>query len=59
MDATRKIQDGIHGLSLDHKSMCPGIWVHIMPAAPLFSIALMPRVEADGVDDRLDGVFDG
>ena len=29
MDATRKIQVGIHGLSLEHKSMCPGNWVHI------------------------------
>ena len=29
MDATRKIQVGIHGLSLDHNSMCPGNWVHI------------------------------
>ena len=29
MDATRKVQVGIHGLSLDHKSMCPGNWVPI------------------------------
>ena len=35
MDATRKIQVGIHGLSLDHKSMCPGNWVHInCPGCP-------------------------
>ena len=33
MDATRKIQVGIHGLSLDHKSMCPGNWVHIRTAS--------------------------
>ena len=37
MDATRKIQVGIHGLSLDHKSMCPGNWVHItVPIVSLF-----------------------
>ena len=34
MDATRKIQVGIHGLSLDHNSMCPGNWVHIMNRLP-------------------------
>lgn len=30
MDATRKIQDGIHELSLGHESMCPGNWGHII-----------------------------
>ncbi len=30
MDASRKIQDGIHWLSLDHESMCPEIRVHII-----------------------------
>ena len=36
MDASRKIQDGIHELSIDHKSMCPGIWVHIISPGFLF-----------------------
>ena len=42
MDATCKVQNGIHLLSLGHKSMCPGNWVHISEA-PLVSMSVFPQ----------------
>ena len=29
MDASCKVQGSIHVFRLNHKSMCPGFWVHI------------------------------